>query len=78
MAEEAKKPEEKKPECDKKECCKKECPKKEWPGFPGFHGFHGFGPRCHARGGFPPMFGGHHHGKKERKCECGEVIPKRK
>ena len=28
----------------------------------GCFGFHGFGPRCH----------------KERKCECGEIIPKRK
>ena len=56
----------------KEECCKKEC-KKECPGFPGFHGF---GPW-----GFPPMFGPppcHPHKHKERKCECGEVIPKRK
>ena len=65
--EEQKPNEEQKP---KEECCKKE--------FPGFHGFHGFGPRCH---GFPPMFGippCHPHKHKERKCECGEVIPKRK
>ena len=57
-----------KEECPKKECCKKE-----------FKGFHGFGPRCNARG-FPPMFGPpcHPHKHKERKCECGEVIPKRK
>lgn len=57
---------------------KKECPKKECPEF---QGFHGFGPRCHGRFGFPPMWGmppcgPHKH--KERKCECGEVIPKRK
>ena len=54
----------------KEECCKKECCKKEFPGF------HGFGPW-----GFPPMFGPppcHPHKHKERKCECGEVIPKRK
>ena len=71
----------KKEECPKKECkeeCKKECKKdckKDW------HGFHGFGPRCHAKWGFPPMFGEHPchpHKHKERKCECGEVIPKRK
>ena len=60
-----------KEECEKKEVCKKECCKKE---FPGFQGFHGFGPRCH---GFPQMYG-HPHKHKERKCECGEVIPKRK
>ena len=63
---------------DKKECPKKECDKKECPDFPGFHGF---GPRCHGKFGFPPMWGmppcgPHKH--KERKCECGEVIPKRK
>jgi hypothetical protein len=63
---------------EKKECPKEECPKKECPEF---QGFHGFGPRCHARFGFPPMWGmppcgPHKH--KERKCECGEVIPKRK
>ena len=60
------------------ECPKKECDNKELPGF------HGFGPRCHGRFGFPPMWGmppcgpcgPHKH--KERKCECGEVIPKRK
>ena len=63
---------------------KKECPKKECPEFPGFHGF---GPRCHGRFGFPPMWGmppcgpcgpAGPHKHKERKCECGEVIPKRK
>ena len=65
--------EQKKEECPKKEECKKECPK--------FKGFHGFGPRCHAKGpmGFgmfkPPC---HPHKHKERKCECGEIIPKRK
>ena len=81
MAEQEKKEEvkeEKKTECDKKECCKKECCKKERHGFPGFHGF---GPRCHAKWGFPPMFGEppcHPHKHKERKCECGEVIPTRK
>ena len=73
MSEEPKK-EEPKEEC-KKEECKKDCKK----GFP-FKGFHGFGPRCHGHGmGFPPMFGPpgpHKH--KERKCECCEVIPKRK
>ena len=46
---------------------KEECPKKEEDCF----GFHGFGPRCHWKGP-----GKHCH--KERKCECGEVIPKRK
>ena len=75
MSEEQPKEEQKKEECQKDECKKEECKKK-------FHGFHGFGPRCHAKGqmGFPPMFGppGHHHKHKERKCECGEVIPKRK
>ena len=70
-------PKEEKPkeECCKKECCKKKCCKKECPDF---QGFHGFGPRCH---GFPPMFGRppcHPHKHKERKCECGEIIPKRK
>ena len=53
-----------------KEKCKKKC-----------HGFHGFGPRCHAKGPmgfFPPMFGPPCHRYKERKCECGEIIPKRK
>ena len=57
----------------KEECCKKECPD--------FKGFHGFGPRCHARHFGFPMFGphsAHPHRHKERKCECGEVIPKRK
>ena len=50
----------------KEECTKKEeCCKKECPKFPGFHGF---GPRCHGK----------MHKHKERKCECGEVIPKRK
>ena len=66
--------EQKKEECPKKEECKKECPK--------FKGFHGFGPRCHAKRpmGFPPMFKPpcHPHKHKERKCECGEIIPKRK
>ena len=47
---------------------KEECPQE------GCFGFHGFGPRCHWKG--PGMHGHHHH--KERKCECGEVIPKRK
>ena len=60
-----------KEECEKKGVCKKECCIKE---FPGFQGFHGFGPRCH---GFPQMYD-HPHKHKERKCECGEVIPKRK
>ena len=46
---------------------KEECPKK------GCFGFHGFGPRCHWKGP-----GKHGHCHKERKCECGEVIPKRK
>ena len=46
-------------------------------------GFHGFGPRCHAKEfmGCHPMFGGPCSSPfphKERKCECGEVIPKRK
>ena len=50
---------------------KEECPKKE-----GCHGFHGFGPRCHWRGPMGP--GMHPHKHKERKCECGEIIPKRK
>ena len=66
-----------KKECPKKECCKKECPKKEC-GKKEWKGFHGFGPRCH---GFPQMFGPPPCGPKkhkERKCECGEVIPKRK
>ena len=67
------KEEQKKEECPKKEECKKECFK--------FKGFHGFGPRCHAKGpmGFP-MFKPpcHPHKHKERKCECGEIIPKRK
>ena len=45
---------------------KEECPEKEQ-----CFGFHGFGPRCHWKGP-----GKHCH--KERKCECGEVIPKRK
>ena len=67
------KEEQKKEECPKKEECKKECHK--------FKGFHGFGPRCHAKGpmGFP-MFKPpcHPHKHKERKCECGEIIPKRK
>ena len=57
----------------KEESCKKECP--------GFKGFHGFGPRCHARHFGFPMFGphsAHPHKHKERKCECGELIPKRK
>ena len=66
---------------DKKECPKKECDKEECPDFKGFHGF---GPRCHGKMGFPPMWGmwgmppcgPHKH--KERKCECGEIIPKRK
>ena len=60
---------------DKKECPKKECEKEECQDFGGFHGF---GPRCHGRMGFPPMwpYPPRHH--KERKCECGEVIPKRK
>ena len=69
--EEKPKEEGEKKECEKKECEKKECCKK---GFPRFHGFHGFGPRCHA---FGKMSEGHRH-KKERKCECGEIIPKRK
>lgn len=63
----------------KKECPKKECPEKD--SCPDFKGFHGFGPRCHGRMGFPPMWGMppcHPHKHKERKCECGEVIPKRK
>ena len=72
MSEEPKKEECPKKECCKKECCKKECPKE---GFFGFPGFHGFGPRCHWKGMGPEM---HHHKHKERKCECGEVIPKRK
>ena len=42
---------------------KEECPKE------GCCGFHGFGPRCHWKGP---------HKHKERKCECGEIIPKRK
>ena len=46
---------------------KEECPEE------GCFGFHGFGPRCHRKG--PGM---HPHKHKERKCECGEVIPKRK
>ena len=50
-----------------------ECPKED---FPGCYGFHGFGPRCHGKG--PMGFGMHPHKHKERKCECGEVIPKRK
>ena len=63
---------------EKKECDQKECDKKECPEFPGYHGF---GPRFHGGPwGFPPMWGmppcGPKH--KERKCECGEVIPKRK
>ena len=49
----------------KKECPKEECPKE------GCFGFHGFGPRCHGPGMHP-------HKHKERKCECGEIIPKRK
>ena len=64
---------EEKKECQKEECCKEECPE--------LKGFHGFGPRCHGRMGFPPMWGMppcHPHKHKERKCECGEVIPKRK
>ena len=75
--EEQPKEEQKKEECKKEECkkeeCKKECPK--------FKGFHGFGPRCHAKGpmGFAPKFKPcHPHKHKERKCECGEIIPKRK
>ena len=52
----------------KEECPKKECPKE---GCFDFHGFHGFGPRCHGPGMHP-------HKHKERKCECGEIIPKRK
>ena len=52
----------------KKECPKEECPKE---GCFDFHGFHGFGPRCHGPGMHP-------HKHKERKCECGEIIPKRK
>ena len=80
MSEEQPKEEQKKEECQKDECKKDECKKEECK--KKFHGFHGFGPRCHAKGpmGFPPMFGppGHHHKHKERKCECGEVIPKRK
>ncbi len=47
---------------------KEECPKEEFPEF------HGYGPRCH--GPCPMGFGKHK--CKERKCECGEVIPKRK
>ena len=47
-----------------------EKPKEDCPKEGGF-GFHGFGPRCHWKGP-----GKHCH--KERKCECGEVIPKRK
>ena len=69
------KEEPKKEECPKKECDKKECDKKKFHGFPGFHGF---GPRCH---GFPQMFGPPPCGPKkhkERKCECGEPVPKRK
>ena len=54
-----------KEESPKKESCKKECPKFPW--------FHGFGPRCHGKKPFC-----HPHKHKERKCECGEVIPKRK
>ena len=54
-----------KEESPKKETCKKECPKFPW--------FHGFGPRCHGKKPFC-----HPHKHKERKCECGEVIPKRK
>ena len=80
MSEEQPKQEQKKEECKKDECKKEECKKEECK--KKFHGFHGFGPRCHAKGpmGFPPMFGppGPHHKHKERKCECGEVIPKRK
>ena len=49
----------------KEESCKKKCPKGPC--------FHGFGPRCHGKMPFC-----HSHKNKERKCECGEVIPKRK
>ena len=65
----------------------KECKeKKEHAGHHGLRGFHGFGPRCNARGfmACPPMgmgMGFPCHGKekckKEKKCECGEVVPKR-
>ena len=51
----------------KEEKPQEECPKE------GCFGFHGFGPRCHWKG--PGM---HPHKHKERKCECGEIIPKRK
>ena len=47
---------------------KEECPKEEFPEF------HGYGPRCH--GPCPMGFGKNK--CKERKCECGEVITKRK
>ena len=46
--------------------------KEEYPE-EGCFGFQGFGPRCHWKG--PGM---HPHKHKERKCECGEIIPKRK
>ena len=46
----------------KEECCKEKC-----------KGFPGFGPWGFPMFGKPPC-----HPHKERKCECGEVIPKRK
>ena len=46
--------------------------KEEFPKEEDYFGFHGFGPRCHWKGP------GKHCHKKERKCECGEIIPKRK
>ena len=50
---------------------KEECPKEKCKN-EGSFGFQGFGPRCHWKGRMGP------HKCKERKCECGEVIPKRK
>ena len=62
--------EQQKDEKPKEECCEKQSPD--------FQGFHGFGPRCN---GLSQMFGRppcYPHKHKERKCECGEIIPKRK